>query len=58
MWILIFTSKKIADLQEAGLQDQPSATSSQQILFLILILTNLYLDIHEGITKCDLPICT
>ena len=51
--MLIFILKIIA-----GLQDQPSAAFSQQILFLNLIITNLYLDIHEGITKCDLKICT
>ena len=55
--MLIFTLKIIAGHQEAGLQDQPSAASSQQILFLNLIITNLYLDIHEGINKCDLKIC-
>ena len=55
---LNFHIKNNTGHQEAGLQDQPSAASSQQILFLILILTNLYLDIHEGLTKCDLKICT
>ena len=46
-----------------GLQDQPPAASRRSDIIFdirieILALTNLHLDIHEGILEIDLYICT
>ena len=62
--ISIFTSKMISDHLEGADQPPGSLTSSLQMVIYcfnvrieILIIENLYLDIHEVILECDLYTC-